>query len=114
MKMKKVLSLVLALSLALSLTACGGNNADTSTPAKEDSNTEADDSAKDDVEEKETPEDSADDGEAADDTSSAGGAEVSGKMRSLKQQMTVLRSMQKTGASLLNTKEAQQQAQQSR
>lgn len=79
MKMKKVLSLVLALSLALSLTACGGNNADTSTPAKEDSNTEADDSAKDDVEEKETPEDSADDGEAADDTSSAGGADVSGK-----------------------------------
>ncbi len=79
MKMKKVLSLVLALSLALSLTACGGNNADTSTPAKEDSNTEADDSAKDDVEEKETPEDSADDGETADDTSSAGGADVSGK-----------------------------------
>lgn len=79
MKMKKVLSLVLAFSLALSLTACGGNNADTSTPAKEDSNTEADDSAKDDVEEKETPEDSADDGEAADDTSSAGGADVSGK-----------------------------------
>ncbi len=79
MKMKKVLSLVLALSLALSLTACGGNNADTSTPAKEDSNTEADDSAKDDVEEKETPEDSADDGETADDTSSEGGADVSGK-----------------------------------
>lgn len=79
MKMKKVLSLVLALSLALSLTACGGNNADTSTPAKEDSNTEADDSAKDDVEEKETPEENADDGETADDTSSEGGADVSGK-----------------------------------
>ena len=77
--MKKVLSLVLALSLALSLTACGGNNADTSTPAKEDSNTEADDSAKDDVEEKETPEENADDGETADDTSSEGGADVSGK-----------------------------------
>ena len=35
MKMKKVMSLVLALSMALSLTACGGSGAETTAPAAE-------------------------------------------------------------------------------
>ena len=35
MKMKKVMSLVLALSMVLSLTACGGSNAETAAPAAE-------------------------------------------------------------------------------
>ena len=35
MKMKKVMSLVLALSMALSLTACGGGDAQTTAPAAE-------------------------------------------------------------------------------
>lgn len=60
MKLKKVLALALAAAMTLSLAACGGNNADTSTPADDtQAETPADDSADD--AEAEAPVDNADD-----------------------------------------------------
>lgn len=60
MKLKKVLALALAAAMTLSLVACGGGNADTSTPA-DDTNTDAPADNADDEAEPEAPADDADD-----------------------------------------------------
>ena len=74
MKMKKVRSLVLALSMALSLTACGGGDAQTTAPAAEPEAAPAEsEAAPAEGEEAETPAES--DAEAP----AAAGADVSGK-----------------------------------
>ena len=68
MKMKKVMSLVLALSMVLSLTACGGSSAETAAPAETKEEAPAEEAAAPAAEEAEAPAEEA-----------AAGADVAGK-----------------------------------